>query len=178
MAKVIIGIGLPGSGKSNVLGAFAESYGYEYIPLDQIRKELGIGEGQNSTNEVLREVVARTLARYKEGKTVVVDGTFLNDMRKKFIHTIREGGAQKIQGMFIDTPKDIAWDRAQIREKDWEDKTPRSLFEERVRHKEAFPPSVTDDFDALFTLDENGTMKKVDLKEGLTREFTNKSFLR
>jgi predicted kinase len=177
MPKVILGMGLPGSGKSTTLSAFAKTYGYEYIPLDKIRHNLGIGEAQSSTDAVLNEAAAQVLALYRSGKTAVIDGTFLNDMRKQFIDHVRASGVHKIHGLFIDVPQDIAWSRVQAREKDWLDKTPRELFDTRLRHKEAFPPAVTDGLDALFIADENGRLSRVELAVEGGAEFKEKSFL-
>jgi dephospho-CoA kinase len=40
MAKIIIGIGVPGSGKTTALKPFAERNTYTYISPDDIRAEL------------------------------------------------------------------------------------------------------------------------------------------
>jgi len=37
MKKVIMGIGIPGSGKTTILKEFADKNGYEYICPDDIR---------------------------------------------------------------------------------------------------------------------------------------------
>lgn len=171
-------MGLPGSGKSTTLSKFAENHGYEYIALDQIREKLGITNAQPSTKDVLDEIVSRTLEKYGAGCTVVLDGTFLNDMRKNFIEVMRAHGVGKIQGLFIDVPEDIAWERLQAREKDWEDKTTRELFDTRLRHRNEFPPSVTDGFDSLLVLNERGELSKVELASGNNQELkVQKRFL-
>lgn len=179
MPKILVGMGLPGSGKSTLLSRFAKDYDYEYLPLDQIRERLGIDNSQSSTDAVFNEIVSQTLGRYREGKTVVLDGTFLNDMRKKFLDVMRENGVQKIHGILMDTPEDVAWERVLSREKDFEDKTTRELFDSRAAHKKTFPPSLTDGFDSLFTLDADGKLSRADrFNNEERREFRSKSFLK
>jgi predicted kinase len=42
MSKLILGIGLPGSGKTTALKPFAEKNGYIYISPGDIREELSV----------------------------------------------------------------------------------------------------------------------------------------
>jgi len=170
MAKLIIGMGLPGAGKSTLLKEFCDKYDYDYIRVDDIRKEFGLTSAQASTEEVWNDIRSRTLDGYWAGRTVVVDATFLGDARKKFIDFARANGVEKIQGLLVDTPEEIAWIRNQSRE----DKTSRELFEDRLSNLKNFPPEITDGLDSLFVLNEHGELLKAELPGELKREFKPK----
>jgi predicted kinase len=56
MKKLILGIGIPGSGKTTVLKKLANDYNYSYICPDDIRFELTLDMSDQSRNkEVWRE---------------------------------------------------------------------------------------------------------------------------
>ncbi|MFM2424419.1 MAG: hypothetical protein RLZZ70_810, partial [Candidatus Parcubacteria bacterium] len=98
MAKLIMGMGLSGAGKSEILKRFSLKYGYEYISVDDVREKFGLTSEQPSTEREWDFIRSQTLKNYKENRTVVLDGTFLGDIRKKFIDFARENGVEKIQG--------------------------------------------------------------------------------
>jgi len=154
MAKLILAIGLPGSGKSQTLKRFADKYGYAFVSLDDIRAEHGLGAEQESNEAVWNDVKTRTIDSFKSGKSVVLDGTFLSDSRRIALEVARANGIEKIQGVFIDTPAEIAWERNWARERH----TPDAVFDERLAHMKAFPPKLEDGFDSFFRLDENGEL--------------------
>jgi predicted kinase len=119
MKKVILGIGVPGSGKTTVLKRFAEENEYTYICPDDIRKELaGDAADQSKNREVWIEAYKRTEQELLEGKSVVFDATFANpDQRKDFLHFARQKGAEKIQGVYVDVDLEIAKERNSQRER-------------------------------------------------------------
>lgn len=167
MAKLIIGMGLPGAGKSKVLKEFCDKYGYEYISVDEVREKFGLTRGQPSTEREWDDIRSRTIEQYKAGSTVVVDGTFLGDVRKRFIDFARENGIRKIQGLLIDTPEEIAWKRNLSRET----KTPREVFDNRLDNLKKYPPEIAEGFDSMFRLNENGEMVDAKLPDEQKREF-------
>ncbi len=169
MEKLIIGMGLPGAGKSTTLSTFAAKYGHTYVSFDRIREKLGLTRAQSSTQQVFDDIGALMVENYKAGKTVVLDGTFLNEARIKFIEFARANKIKKIQGIFLDTPEELAWERVQARKA--EEKTTRELFDGRVRHLKDFPPGISDGFDSFFVLNENGELVSAERPKEQRREF-------
>lgn len=168
MPKLVIGMGLPGSGKSTVLKEFADKYGYDFVSVDQVREKYGLTTEQPSTDREWDEIRSRALAGYKAGRTVVIDGTFLGNIRKKFLDFARENGIQKIHGVLVDTPAELAWERNLGRER----QTKREVFEDRLDNLKNLPPEMIDGFDAIFTLNENGELKEAEIPKEANRELT------
>jgi len=163
-------IGLSGAGKTTALESFAQKYGYRYISTDNVRSDLNIAHGETSSPSVWDEIRRRIKQSLGDGETVVMDSTFVTGPdRRTFIEFVRGCGAEKIQGVFLDTPAELAWKRNSERERS----VPTDIFESRRRDLEAEPPHPGDGFDALFTLNEFQEMIRAENKEQ-TKEF--KSF--
>lgn len=168
MIKLILGIGIPGSGKTTVLKAFAEKYNYEYICTDDVRSGLNIASNDPLaatdnpvTISIWNAIRERTKEALKQGKTVVVDATFTKlELRKQFINLAHENGAQKVQGVFLDTPNEIAWERTKHRDRE----VPEHVFKKRVKSITNDPPKVIDGFDAIFTIKEYENLFKAETK--------------
>lgn len=154
--KFIMGIGIPGSGKTTLLRSFAARYGYEYISADEVRAELLIPANDPiaSTDnpitinmwEVIRKKVEKSL---RNGQTIVLDATFARkELRIEFIQLARKNGATKIQGVFVDTPAEVAWERGKNRERQISER----VFKERVDSLKKDPPISGDGFDTIFTV--------------------------
>lgn len=155
-----MGIGIPGSGKTTVLKEFAKKNGYEYVSLDDIRGELaGAVINQSKNGEVVRQAYDRMRNFITSGKTVVYDATStLESDRLAFISFAREQGAQKIQGIFVDTPIEIAKERNANRER----VVPERVLERQTGELRAAPPGIVDGFDSVFTLNENQELVEVE----------------
>ena len=166
MIKLILGIGIPGSGKTTILKTFAQKHNYEYICTDDVRSGLNIASNDSlaaSDNPVTismwNAIRERTKEALKQGKTVVVDATFTKlELRKEFIDLARENGAEKVQGVFLDTPSEIAWQQSKQRERE----VPEHVFRERVKSITENPPKVIDGFDTIFTINEYKNQSKVE----------------
>ncbi len=173
MSKVIMGIGIPGSGKSTILKAFANKNNYIYICPDDIRTELtGNPIDQTKNKEVWETTYQRASEAIRSEATVVVDATFANaGQRKSFLEFLRNAGAQKIEGLYVNTPLEIAKERNASRER----KVPEHVLERMSGFMKENPPEINDGFDALFILDENQEMISAEIKnkneEVLRKEF-------
>lgn len=152
MIKVIIGIGIPGSGKTTVLREFAEKNGYIYICPDDIREEmLGNAADQSKNREVWTQAKQRMSDFLAQGKTVVFDATFTNfNGRKDFINFARANGAEKIQGILFNTPFEIAQERNLNRDR----QVPESAMNRMNNDLQAAEPKIEDGLDSIFTLNE------------------------
>ncbi len=160
MKKLILGIGIPASGKSTFLEALAIKYGYKYICIDNVREEFNISRDNpiaatdnNITFALWDEIRIRTKLFLLMGHSVIVDATFAKkELRTEFVLIGLENQAEKIVGVFMDTSQNIAWERNLFRV----NKVPREVFNERVEALKTNPPSLTDGFDSIFFMNENG----------------------
>lgn len=151
--KALIGIGIPGSGKTTTLKKFAEKNDYIYICPDDIRAELsGDPSDQTKNKEVWELTYKRAEAAIKNGSTIVVDATFANPgQRKSFIEFLRNLGVSKIQGLYVDTPLEVAKERNQRRDR----KVPDFVLDRMHASITQNPPALADGLDSLIILDEN-----------------------
>ena len=165
-----MGIGLPGSGKTLILRNFAERHKYTYISVDEVRAKFNLSPGEASTKEVWEEIKTRVREGLGKANTVVMDSTsVLGSYRRTAIEFARECGAEKIQGIFIDTPAEIARMRNNMRDQH----APENIFANRLQSLKEQPPSIEDGFDGLFTLDENQKLVKAEFvkeRKELSRE--------
>lgn len=162
MKKVIIGIGIPGSGKTTILKEFAEKYNYIYICPDDIRAEmLGDASDQSKNKEVWAEAHSRMSSFLEQGKTIVFDATFTNaNGRKNFIDIARQSGAEKIQGILFDTPLEIAQARNLNRER----QVPGHAMQRMHNDLQDNRPAIEDGLDSIFTLNEYQELIDVEKK--------------
>ncbi len=170
MKKVIIGIGIPGSGKTTILEEFAQKHSYAYICPDDIRLDmLGDAADQSKNSQVWAEAHQRMSEYLIQGKTIVFDATFTRaSERKSFINLARQSGAEKIQGIIFDTPLDIA----KVRNLNRERQVPEHAIQRMSDDLNAHRPSIEDGFDAVFTLNEYQELVAVESK-GNNGEFDN-----
>jgi predicted kinase len=161
MRKVIMGVGIPGSGKTAFLKPFALKQSYTYISPDEIRAELlGDAADQSKNQEVWDEAYRRVAASLFRGETVVFDATFSeNDKRKEFIAFARRNGATKVQGVFSAVPLEIANERNRQRTRVVPDHVLRRMHASLMEH----PPTVEEGFDAVFDLNEFQELERGEL---------------
>lgn len=159
-----MGIGIPGSGKTTVLKDFAQKYGYSYVCPDDIRFELSRNtKDQTRNREVWDRAYGRVASLISENKNVVFDATFANESdRINFINFARESGAEKIQGIYLDIPLELAKERNSERER----VVPEYVLERMNRQLNETPPKIEDGFDTIFTLDEYQKLVEVEKLEG------------
>lgn len=156
-----MGISMPASGKTTVLRDFAQRYGYEYVCPDDIRKELtGDARDQTRNPEVWQRARAILQAFIAEGKNVVFDATFTNKLKRmEFVEFARKVGADKIQGIFLDTPFELARKRNSERER----VVPEHAMEKMGSELSESPPEIMDGFDSLFRLNEQGELQEAEM---------------
>lgn len=158
--KIIIGIGIPGSGKTTVLKSFSEKYGYEYINTDEIREELtGDAEDQSKNKEVWDLAYRRAISAIHKGIVVVFDATFTEkEKRLEFIEFARANGVDKIQAVYVDTPLETAQERNLERAQKIGRLVPQEVIEKKFKSLSDNPPETIEGIDSVFTLDENGEL--------------------
>jgi predicted kinase len=165
MAKVIIGIGNVGSGKTSILKPFALNNGYYYISPDLIREELTGDVMNQSRNKDVWMVVQNEVANAIENnQTIVVDATFAEQFRRKeFADFCHQLGAGKVVGVFVDTPAELSAERNRNRER----VVPNHVHSRMQNQLDTSKPrTYKDNFDSIFTLNENGEIKKLEVADG------------
>lgn len=121
MAKLIMLIGIPGSGKTTHSKQISQEYNAKVISSDRVRQTfVGIKE-----NEVFPTVYRLCVEELKEGRNVILDATHITPkVRKRSFDALDEYGVayEKI-AYYIDTPVDVCVKRVEKRNQD-----PNELF--------------------------------------------------
>jgi predicted kinase len=149
MMKVIMSIGIPGSGKTTALRPLAEKLGYGYINRDDIRLEL-TGDPTDHTREPDVSALAyERLAEALQFGGVIIDGTL--SKRKDRIETVlacRELGATEITAMWFKVSLEVCMKRNRQRER----MVPERVLIQMQRRFDAQPPALDEGYDIILTV--------------------------
>jgi predicted kinase len=111
--KLILVMGLPGSGKSFFAERLASTTGAEYFNSDLERNRLG-GRGKYTPGDklmVYNELVRLAKARLDRGHSVIIDATFhLQQMRDLFVQ-LAEAEKASIYYLYITAAEDVIIER-------------------------------------------------------------------
>lgn len=152
MEKLILMVGLPGSGKSSYAKIIAKKEKAVIVSTDDIRYELfGDERQQKNSSKVFYEVYSRIEEHLSNQRNVVFDATNLD--RKRRIHVISkfEEKFQHLQIMacYMDTPFEICVKRNASRKKQVE-----NWVLEKLR-KSMTIPFYSEGFDEIITVHES-----------------------
>lgn len=116
--KLIVLIGVPGSGKTTLALKIAEK-GFHYLNADSIRLELYGNEiEQGDKEEVFSIFFQRLESAMGEGKNIIIDNTNLNPkQRKPIIDRAEKYEYQDVQLWLLDIPLDVCLERNKSRER-------------------------------------------------------------
>jgi len=146
MKQAILGIGIPGSGKSTILKPMANQMGYGYVNRDDIRAEL-TGDPADHTREaeVSQIAAAATRDALKQGG-VVIDGTLSKRRdRAETVKLCRQAGAEHIQAIWFDPPLEESKRRNAGRGR----VVPNEVLDKLYARLIANPPSLEEGFDDI-----------------------------
>jgi predicted kinase len=147
--KAIVGIGLPGSGKTSRLKELALQLQAIYICPDDIRLEL---TGDTINHEREGEVWATAYSRISKALTkqdIVFDATSANPgFRKELIKVCLDAGADKIEGYWFCAPLHICRKNNLGRER----QVPDEIMVEMDRMLQEAPPSLKDGFSVIYEI--------------------------
>lgn len=108
----LIGIGVPGSGKTTMLRPYAETVEAVYLSADDERRRLGNESDQSLTPQAWSAVHDKAAIALGEGKSVVVDGTFAKESdRRGEVARLRDMGARAVIAIYLAVPVDVALER-------------------------------------------------------------------
>lgn len=135
--KAIMAGGLPGAGKSTILGGYAgiDTSKYMMINPDNIKEELARRDmippvpdlSPMEASDLVHEEsshIAKRLARHAQadGKNLIWDVTMSSkDSTEGRIRSLREAGYTRIEGIFVDIPVEISVTRADVRHREGHD---------------------------------------------------------
>ncbi len=160
MLEFIVGIGIPGSGKTTYLKKLAEEHNFSYIGSDDIREEFEKADKADEVkgSKLWQEIKFRIMNELHARNSVVFDATlFKAKYRVELANWARECGAEKVEGIFMDTLKEVALERNRTRERVVPEEAIGIMHAELEKHT----PSVTEGFDTIYTIDEHGEIKEV-----------------
>lgn len=129
MKKLIILVGIPGSGKTT-LAKKIEARGYLCLNADSIRQELwGNALDQREPEKVFGILYRQLEELLALGKDIVIDNTNLNaKQRKPILELATKAGYTDIQLWLLDVPLDLCLERNKNREKAVPDDVVANLF--------------------------------------------------
>jgi predicted kinase len=146
MGKVIIGIGMPGSGKTTILKPLAASEGLAYINPDDIRQEVTGSPADHTKELIIWKVVYERLQIALQTGGAVVDATHAKRKdRVKIIAYCRRHGASEIGGYYIKTDTAMALKRNTGRDR----QVPEAAILKMANRLELNPPDAAEGFDYI-----------------------------
>jgi predicted kinase len=110
--KLILMVGIPGSGKSTVAKKVVDK-GFFYLNADQIRAELYGNEiEQGDKEQVFGIFFERLETAMKDGLKIIIDNTNLNPrQREPILQRAKQYGYEDIQLWFLDVPLELCLER-------------------------------------------------------------------
>ena len=117
--RLVLMVGIPGSGKSTVGDGIEKAGGYVRLSYDAIRQRLyGNAQDHGKEGEVGSTFREELRAAFAAGKSVLVDNTnFLKDMRTHIIDIARECGVTDVHLVVMKVPLPICLERNRARDR-------------------------------------------------------------
>lgn len=147
--KVIVGIGVPGCGKTTYLKPLAEELNLTYINADDIREEL-TGDPTNHTREIkVWAIVRRRLKQAIAKNGAVLDATHSKKRdRRVIVEYCRENGADNICAYWFNLPLNTCLERNNKRDR----KVPEEAAKKMYDRLNLNPPRLEEGFDVIVVL--------------------------
>lgn len=158
MPIALIGIGLPGSGKTTFLKAFAQNHELVYISKDELREELlGNTTDQSQNKRIWIEQNNRIKDALFSKKSIVLDATHIERWKRvELIALLRTQRASQIIGVYFNTPPSVARERNLNRDRVVADQVISWMEAQLIKE----PPLLSEGFDALYTLETLNDLSK------------------
>ena len=116
MSKLVIMVGLPGSGKSTYTAKYETQDHTTIVSTDEIRRELyGNPETQDNAQEVFDEAYRRIEIALRAGDTVVFDATNLKARNRRYLCNRFRPIVDTIIAEYINTPIEKCIHRDELR---------------------------------------------------------------
>ncbi len=152
--RVIIGIGLPGSGKSTILRPMAADLGAVYICPDDIRAEVTGDPADQSQNAVVWRLAYERLERALETVgSAIFDATNAKAADRRELVAFCRAHADRVEGIWFDTPLMVCLKRNRARTRVVPDVAVGRMYNQL----KAEPPTLAEGFDSLSRRDFDAT---------------------
>lgn len=148
MSQVIIGVGLPGIGKSDFMKKLAERQKAAYLATGDIRARSKFRSFPEETlnKEVWREIYRDIRDALSEGRDVIIDSSNTSRMfRMDLVNYSRSCGAHRVVAMHFHAPMEVARMHNRASERPMRD----GDLERMAYHLTIEPPSQEEGFDAV-----------------------------
>ena len=128
--RLVVMVGIPGSGKSTIAGVIEKRGGYVRLSFDDVRLRLfGNAEEHGDEGQVGKEFRAQLRAAFAAGKSVIVDNTnFLIDMRTQLVDIARECGVTDVHLVVMRIPLPVCLERNRARDRVVPTRTVRHMY--------------------------------------------------
>ncbi len=160
MSRLIILLGIPGSGKSSIAKYLqSEFQEYKIISTDAIRAKLFGNEAiQGPWLKIWNEVEQQLQEAIITTNTVIYDATNISrKQRKEIIALARSKGFTEIIGLWVNTKLEICLKRNQQRHR----QVPEAIILNMYQQLREVPPSYEEGFDRLLYYQNNATSTEI-----------------
>lgn len=157
--KVIVGIGVPGCGKTTYLKPLAKELSLKYINPDDIREEI-TGDATNHSKELeVWNLVHSRLIEALKNRGAIVDATFtkIKD-RRQLINLCRQNGATEIIAYWFNLPLETCIERNNNRQR----AVPEIAIKKMHNRLNLNPPTTDEGFDKIVLI--NNAKSKTEKK--------------
>lgn len=145
---VIVGIGIPGCGKTTYLKPLSRELDMSYVNPDEIRQQLTGDPADHSQEVLVWNKVHEFISQHIE-RGVIVDATYSKRRdRHELIKLCRKGGAQQIIAYWFDVPIEICQSGNAGRDR----VVPKEALIKMQSRLDANPPSTEEGFTEIKVL--------------------------
>lgn len=152
---IIMGVGIPGSGKTTTLREVSEQLDIARICPDDIREELTGSQADQSVNsEVWEETYRRAQIEVGLGRSAIIDATHAEAFRRPMtIEMYRKFGARTIAAVVFNTSLKLSKERNKRPERGRE--VPERVLERMYRNLANQPVRLREGFDQIITVQQD-----------------------
>lgn len=142
----IIGIGLPGCGKTTVLKPLAKEKKLDYVNADDIRLEVTKDATDHTREKLVWDILYQRVKAALQEKGVVIDVTNTKPKdRKQMTNFCRQNGATKIIGYWVQAPVEVCAARNAARARS----VPPEVLCKLSNRLNINPPALEEGFDEI-----------------------------
>lgn len=149
--KAIIGIGIPGSGKTTYLKPLAAKEGLAYLSADDIRAEVNGDPADQSNHLLVMRILHQRVIDSLKRHGVVIDMTNSRQRdRRQAVKFCREHGATDVVAYWFNTPLSVARERNRGRSRT----VPDRVVEVMAGRLQMHPPSLDEGYDRMVVIED------------------------
>lgn len=147
--KLIVMIGISGSGKSTVAAELAMAYNAPIVSADEVRRVIyGSADIQGDGQEVFREVFAATAYFLSEGSNVIIDNTNTTVHARKTLLNIAKRYNAEMVAYLIECDIKTAMQRQRGRKR----QVPFEVIARQFRQLQESKKNLANEFDEVIVL--------------------------